>query len=178
MSATGKPPSRLMRTMRALAVPIIVFWVGITIVTNVFVPQIETVAREHAVSMSPDDAPAVIAAKRIGANFQESDSDSIVMIVLEGDEQLGKDAREYYAGLVQLLKDDTEHIQHVQDLWGDLVTAGGVQSGDGKAAYLQLNVAGNQGSTEGIRSVDAVREIVAEHAPRQGSGPTSPARRH
>lgn len=168
MSATGKPPSRLMRTMRALAVPIIVFWVGITIVTNVFVPQIETVAREHAVSMSPDDAPAVIAAKRIGANFQESDSDSIVMIVLEGDEQLGKDAREYYAGLVQLLKDDTEHIQHVQDLWGDLVTAGGVQSGDGKAAYLQLNVAGNQGSTEGIRSVDAVREIVAEHAPPAG----------
>lgn len=168
MSATGKPPSKIMRTMRGLAVPIIIFWVGLTIVVNVFVPQIEVVAREHAVSMSPDDAPAVIAAKHIGATFGESDSDSIVMIVLESDDELGSDARHYYDGLVRRLQADTTHVQHVHNLWGDLVTAGGVQSADGKAAYAQVNVAGNQGSTQGIESVDAVRDIVAEDPPPDG----------
>lgn len=168
MSSIGKPPSRLMRTMRALALPILLFWVLLTVAVNVFVPQIEVVAREHAVSMSPDDAPAVIAAKEIGAKFEESDSDSIVMIVLESDTELGADTRRYYDDLVQRLEADTRHVQHVHDLWGDLVTAGGVQSADGKAAYVQLNVAGNQGSTEGIASVDAVREIVAEQSPPDG----------
>ena len=168
MSATGEPPSRLMRVMRALAWPIIIIWVGVTIVVNVFVPQIEAVAREHAVSMSPNDAPAVIAAKRIGAKFEESDSDSIVMVVLDSDHELGSEARRYYDDLVKRLEADTTHVQHVQDLWGDLVTAGGVQSADGKAAYTQVNVAGNQGSTLGIESVDAVREIVDDITPPSG----------
>ncbi|MCV7247846.1 MMPL family transporter [Mycobacterium koreense] len=157
-----------MRAMRALAWPILIGWVLLTVAVNVFVPQIEAVAREHAVSMSPEDAPAVIAAKQIGAKFGESDSDSIVMIVLESDDELGETARRYYETLVARLRDDTTHVQHVHNLWGDLVTAGGVQSADGKAAYTQVNVAGNQGSTLGIASVDAVRHIVDDTTPPPG----------
>ncbi|CAM4441231.1 Membrane transport protein mmpL8 [Mycobacterium basiliense] len=159
---------RFIRMVRAFAIPIILAWLLITIALNVLVPQIEFVARDNAVTMSPQDAPAMIAAKRIGTTFHESDSDSIVMIVLEGDQALGREAHRYYDDLVQRLEADTEHVQHVHNLWADRITAAGVQSGDGKAAYVQLNLAGNQGSTLGNASVDAVRDIVDRAPPPDG----------
>lgn len=156
---------RFMRFVRAFAIPIILLWFLLTLAVNLLVPPIESVARTHAVTMSPQDAPAMIAAKRIGATFHESDSDSIVMVVLESKKDLGDQAHAYYDGLVKKLAADTKHVQHVQNLWGDRITAAGSQSGDGKAAYVQINVAGNQGSTLGNESVDAVRKIVDESKP-------------
>lgn len=157
-----------MRFTRRFAVPIVLAWLLVTVVLNVAVPQIETVARNHAVTMSPQDAPAMIAARNIGATFQESDSDSIAMIVLEGDGELGTPARQYYDTLVRALRADTEHVQHVHDDWGDPLTAAGVQSRDGKAAYAQLNLAGDQGSTEGIASIESVRDILDHSSPPPG----------
>ncbi|WP_162181540.1 MULTISPECIES: MMPL/RND family transporter [Mycobacteriaceae] len=153
-----------MRFIRRFAVPILIGWFLLTLGINVLVPQIETVAREHAVTMSPHDAPAMIATRHIGATFDEFDSDSMAMVVLEGDTELGDEARTYYQDLVRALRADSAHVQHVQDVWGDPLTAAGVQSRDGKAAYVQVNLAGDQGSTEGIRSVEAVRTIL-EHSP-------------
>lgn len=71
--AGGSPRPAFPRFVRAFAVPIIVIWVALTAAVNLLVPPIESVARDHAVSMSPADAPSVIAAKRIGAKFEESD---------------------------------------------------------------------------------------------------------
>ena len=118
--------------------------------------------------MSPQDAPSVQAMMRMGKDFKESDSDSFAMIVLEGQQPLGDDAHAYYAGLVRELRDDPKHVEHVQDLWGDRLTAAGAQSADGKAAYVQLNLAGNQGTTLGQESVAAVRNIVERTPPPPG----------
>ena len=133
MNADNDARPRFMRFVRRFAVPILVAWLLLTVVLNVLVPPIESVARNHAVTMSPQDAPAMIAAKRIGATFHESDSDSIAMIVLESDKPLGDEAHRYYNGLVKKLAADPEHVQHVQNVWGDPLTAAGVQSRDGKA---------------------------------------------
>ena len=168
MNTDNEARPRFMRFVRRFAVPILVAWLLLTVALNVLVPPIESVARNHAVTMSPQDAPAMIAAKRIGEKFHESDSDSIAMIVLESDKQLGDDAHRYYDGLVKKLQADPKHVQHVQNVWGDPLTAAGVQSRDGKAAYVQLNLAGNQGSTQGNQSVDAVRKIVDNSAPPKG----------
>ena len=62
--------------------------------------------------------------------------------------------------LIRQLKDDPKHVQHVQDFWGDPLTAGAAQSADGKAVYVQLDLAGNQGKTLANDSVEAVRDIV------------------
>ena len=65
MSAHQKETrTRIPRTIRALAVPIILVWVAYTAAVNLLVPQVEKVGMANAVSMSPQDAPAVIAAKR------------------------------------------------------------------------------------------------------------------
>jgi RND superfamily putative drug exporter len=90
------------------------------------------------------------------------------MIVLESDKQLDEQAHGYYDGLVKKLQADPKHVQHVQNVWGDPLTAAGVQSRDGKAAYVQLNLAGNQGGTLGNESVKAVREIVDNSVPPKG----------
>ena len=167
MSAHEARPA-IPRTIRAFAVPIILAWVAITAALNLLVPQVEKVGMANAVSMSPQDAPAVIAAKRMGAKFQESTSDSIAMVVLIGDEPLGDAAREYYNTLVTEFAADSKHVEHVQDFWGDMITAAGVQSSDGKAAYVQLNLVGDQGSTQGNESVEAVREVIHDNKPPAG----------
>ena len=100
------------------------------------------------------------AMKRVGKDFQEFDSNSSAMVLLEGDQPLGAEAHHYYDGLIQKLRDDPKHVEHVQDFWGDPLTAAGSQSADGKAAYVQVYLAGNQGESLANESVDAVQKIV------------------
>ncbi|MGB3481872.1 MAG: MMPL family transporter [Mycobacterium sp.] len=148
------------RVIRKLSVPIILIWVAIAAFLNISVPQLEQVGEERSVSMSPEDAPAVIAMQRIGTVFDEYKSNSSVMIVLEGQEPLGVDSRRYYSELIEKLQADTTHVEHVQDLWSDPLTAAGVQSSDGKAVQVQINLAGNQGEALANESVNAVRTIL------------------
>jgi RND superfamily putative drug exporter len=153
--------SGLARWIRRLSVPIIVGWVALIAVLTVTVPQLEVVGEMQAVSMSPKEAPSVIAMMRIGKVFQEFDSDSSAMIVLEGDQPLGADAHRFYDDMIAKLRADTKHVQHIQDFWGDPLTSAGAQSDDGKAAYVQVYLAGNMGEVLGNESVAAVKEIVA-----------------
>lgn len=147
--------------IRRLAVPIIVAWVALITVLNVIVPQLEVVGAMRSVSMSASNAPSMVAMHRIGKVFEEFDSDSSAMVVLEGDTPLGPEARRFYGEIVDKLKSDTVHVQHVQDFWGDPLTAAGAQSPDGKATYVQVYTAGNQGESLANDSVKAVQDIVA-----------------
>lgn len=148
--------------LRRLCVPIVLFWVAIAALTNVLVPQLEEVGEEQNVALSSPDAPSLQAFERIGEVFQEFDSDSAAMVVLEGDQPLGAEAHRYYDELVKRFNEDTRHVQHVQDFWGDPLTAAGSQSSDGKAAYVQVFLAGNQGEALSLESVDALRDIIAK----------------
>ena len=156
------------RMIRLFSVPILLLWLALTVIVNVVVPQLETVGQSHAVSMAPDDAPSMQATKRAGQDFQEFDSNSSAMIVLESDQPLGADAHHFYDGLIQKLAADKKHVEHIQDFWGDPLTAAGSQSADNKAAYVQLYLAGNQGESLANESVDAVRDIVANSPPPPG----------
>src|SRR6476469_10171776 len=82
--------------LRILAVPIILFWIAVTVLVNVIAPQLEVVGEAHAAPMAPEDAPSMVAMKRMGANFKEFNSNSTVMIVVEGQQPLGPDAHQYY----------------------------------------------------------------------------------
>jgi RND superfamily putative drug exporter len=148
--------------IRRLAVPIVLFWVAVAGLTNVLVPQLEKVGEEHNVALSSPSSPSLQAFQRIGKVFHEFDSDSAAMVVLEGDQPLGAEAHRYYDELVKRFNEDTKHVQHVQDFWGDPLTAAGSQSPDGKAAYVQVFLAGNQGEALSLESVNAVRDIIAK----------------
>src|SRR5579875_875623 len=168
MSAEPPRPPLVARTIRRFSLVVVLAWVALTLLVTFAVPSLERVGQQHSVSMSPKDAPSVQAMTRMGKDFKESDSDSFAMIVLEGQRPLGEDAHGYYDQLIRQLRSDPKHVEYVQDLWGDRLTAAGVQSADGKAAYVQVNLAGNQGTTLGDESVAAIRDIVQRTPPPPG----------
>jgi transport protein len=156
------------RTVRVLAIPIIVFWGLVAVSTNTFIPKVEDVAAELAGPMIPTYAPSQVAMLHIGEKFHESTSTSLTMVVLEADRPLDDKDHRYYDDLMQRLKNDTQHVQYVMDLWGKPITAAGAQSVDGKATYVLLRLAGDIGQIKANRSVNAVRDIVAKDTPPPG----------
>src|SRR5262249_35207436 len=97
----GSLPHRIARTIRWLSVPIVLFWLAAAPITNVLVPQLEDVGKEHNVALATPDAPSLKAIKHIGKVFHEFDSDSAAMIVLEGDKPLGPEAHQFYDTIVK-----------------------------------------------------------------------------
>ncbi|WP_094288506.1 RND family transporter [Mycobacterium lehmannii] len=177
MSDNSTRRSFVPRAIRKFPLVVILAWVLLILVTTLAavngnwaaaIPALEKVGREQSVSVMPKDAPSVQAMTRMGKVFKESDSDSFAMIVLEGQEPLGEAAHRYYAELIRELRNDTKHVEHVQDLWGDRLTSSSVQSPDGKAAYVQLYLVGNQGTFIGEESVNAVRATVDRLSPPAG----------
>ncbi|EUA85633.1 MMPL family protein [Mycobacterium ulcerans str. Harvey] len=148
------------RMIRTLAVPIILFWLAVVVLLSVFVPSLEVVGQERSVSLSPTDAPSVVALNRIGHVFNEGETDSVAMIILEGDKPLGDDAHKFYDGLIRKLRADKKHVLSIQDFWGNPLTAAGAQSNDGMADTVQVSLAGKQGELLANESVEAVRKIV------------------
>ncbi len=161
-------PPFLARSIRRFSVLIILAWLAIVVVVSTGVPSLERVEKEHSVSLSAPDAPSFQAMARVNHDFQESASGSLAMIVLEGQQSLGGDAHKYYDRLIRQLNDDPKHVLHVQNFWGDPLTAGAAQSVDGKAVFVQLNLAGKPGETSGNDSVAAVRRVVERTPPPPG----------
>src|SRR5271165_3632802 len=168
MSDNQPSRPRIPHTIRRLSVPILLFWLALAAITNIAVPQLEVVGKTHNVALNSPDAPSLKAIKRIGQAFHEFDTDSSAMVVLEGDKPLGADAHKFYDEMIRKLEQDKKHVEHVQDFWGDTLTAAGSQSSDGKAAYVQVFLAGNQGSATANASVGAVRDIVDHTQPPPG----------
>jgi len=172
----GQP--RVPTLIRRLTIPIAIFWLALAASTNALVPPLEEVGRIHNVAQSPSDSPALIASQQIGKVFGEYDSDSLITLVLEGDQPLGAEAHRFGDVLVERMRADPEHVQHVQYFWGDPLTAAGSQSSDGKAALIQVYLAGDAGGSQANESVAAVRDIVAGVPPPPGikayvSGPAA-----
>ena len=161
-------PTGVAKWIRRLSIPIILGWIAIIGVVNTVVPQLEVVGQMRSVSMTPDEAPSVIAMKRVGEVFDEFHSNSSAMIVLEGEQPLGADAHRFYDDMVDKLEADTTHVEHVQDFWGDTLTAAGAQSNDGKATYVQVYLAGNMGEALANESVEAVQSLVDGLTPPPG----------
>jgi RND superfamily putative drug exporter len=180
----GKYPA-IPRFIRLFCVPVLLGWLAVSAIVNFVVPQLEVVGQEHSVSMTPDDAPSLQATRLVGKLFEEFDSNSSAMIVLESEKPLDDEAHRYYDDLITKLRADTEHIQHVQDFWGDPLTAAGAQSADNKATYVQIYLAGNQGETLANESAQAVKDVVAVDPPPvglkvyvTGSGPLASDQQH
>src|ERR1700741_3408957 len=149
------------KTIRRLSVPIVLAWLAITVIVSVGVPSLEQVERERSVSLVPSEAPSFEGADHMVKDFKEANSDTSVMVVLEGQQPLGDTAHRYYNDLIRQFENDPKHVQHIQNFWGDPLTAGAAQSADGKAAYVQLDLAGHLGAAVANESAEAIRDIVA-----------------
>ena len=136
-------------TISPLAVPIIVFWLALAGLSNALVPQLGEVGRQHNVAQNPRDAPSLLAMKRMGrcsrSTTRQHGDDRV-----RGAQPLGPEAHRFYDTVIQRLGRDAKHVQHVDNFWGDPLTAAGSQSADGKAAYVQVYLTGDQGEAQSI----------------------------
>ncbi|WP_445166441.1 MMPL/RND family transporter [Mycolicibacterium sp. Dal123E01] len=157
------------RTIRRFSVLVVLVWVAIIVGLTLGVPTLEQVAAENAVSQNPTDTPSSRASQRMADIFGGSDAETgAAMIVLEGQQPLGDEAHVYYDGLIRQFKDDPTHVKYIQNFWGDPLTSGAAQSNDGKAAYVQLLLAGKPGDAMANESVAAVQRILAKSTPPPG----------
>ena len=163
------PPEQARRTglakwIRRLAIPIILGWIALIVVLNTTVPQLEVVGQMQSVSMSPKEAPSVIAMKRVGEVFDEFKSDSSAMIVLEGDQPLGDDAHRFYDEMIDKLEADTTHVEHVQDFWGDPLTEAGAQS-QRRQGHVRAGVSRRQSGRGTVQRVGEGRQDIVDGLP-------------
>ena len=93
MSTEHPAVPSMARTIRRLSPFIILARGAVTLIVTLAVPSLEQVGQKHSVQLSPSDAPALQAMVRMGKVFKESDSDSVVMIVLESQQRLSDDAQ-------------------------------------------------------------------------------------
>ena len=167
MSKKRITPPFAARTIHRFSVLIILAWLAITVIMTIGVPPLQQVATERSVSLDPTDAPSFKAMKRMGEVFNESNSNSVAMIVLEGQQRLGDDVHQYYDRLIRQLKDDP-HVEHIHDFWGDPLTASAAESADGKAVFVQVDLTGSLGETSANESAEAVEDIVDRTPPPPG----------
>ena len=143
---------------------------GTVVVLNVVVPQLEVVASRTPVSMSPQrravDAGDVEHGPPVrGVRLRQRSRCSS----WRATSRSGEDAHDYYDGLIEKLRADAKHVQHIQDFWGDPLTEAGAQSNDGKAAYVAAEPRREHGR-------DAVQR-VGRGGPRHRRRVTAAARR-
>ncbi|WP_374026286.1 RND family transporter [Mycobacterium sp. HNNTM2301] len=148
------------RIIRKYSLAVVLAWIALLVVVNTVVPQLEPVTEANRGPLVPLDAPSAKALIHIGEVFKESDSNSLVMVVLEGSRKLDQADHSFYDTLVAKLQHD-RHVQYVMNLWGEGTTAAGVQSNDGQASYTLVRVAGDQGSSLSDESIRAVRDLVS-----------------
>jgi len=161
-------PPFVPRMIRRFAPLIILAWLGILFALSTQVPPLQQVAKDHSVSLDPLDAPSYKAIQRIGTKFTQPESSSVAMVVLEGEQPLAEDTRDYYKRLISQFRADSKHVLQIQDFWGDDLTKGAAQSTDGKAVYVQVNLAGNSGESLATESLDAAQKIIDNNAPPPG----------
>jgi putative drug exporter of the RND superfamily len=167
------------RAIRKFSPLVVLAWIALVVMVNVIVPQLEPVTEANRGPLVPLDAPSSRALIHIGEVFKESDSNSLVMVVLEGSHKLDENDHSFYDQLVAKLQHD-RHVQYVMNLWGKGTTAAGVQSNDGMASYTLVRVAGDLGSSLSDESIKAVRDLVSQikappglHVYVSGSAPLS-----
>src|SRR5574337_358721 len=154
--------SRFARLIHVLSIPIILFWLALAVVTNVFVPSLEETTSDFAAPMIPREAPSSADAVRTGQAYDESDYTSVAVVIMEtqGGRKLGATDHAFNDELVRRLREDHKHVQSVQDLWGDPVTKSGQQSPDAEAATITVRPSGDQGDASANESIEAIRDIV------------------
>ncbi|WP_076482527.1 MMPL/RND family transporter [Williamsia sterculiae] len=135
-------------------------WIVVAGILNIAVPQIHTVAATRSADFIPRDAPAVEALQNMGVKFQESTSSGTAYVVLHDQRGLDDADHAFYTSLVERLRQDSSHVQSVQDLWNDKAAAAAALSPDRTTVYALVRLTGDTGTSASVKSVAAVRDIA------------------
>ena len=139
------------------------FWLLVAVVLGLLAPSLDAVADKHSVSLAPQKSPAYSGHDEHRSRCSRSSTPTARRWwSWRADNRSATARTSTTTSWSRSSEADTKHVEHVQDFWGDPLTAAGSQSSDGKAAYVQVFLSGNQGEALSQESVDALRNIVAK----------------
>ncbi|MFD0806408.1 efflux RND transporter permease subunit [Nocardioides caeni] len=143
---------------------VVAFWLVVTGVMNVAVPQLEVIAGQDSSPMVPTDAPSMVAVQEMDEAFGNGGSESFIVVAMERTAGLTRTDLDYAATLHDELLKDKDDVTFVQDV-RDPALRKALTSEDRQARYLLVGITGATGAPASLRQVEAVRDIAGEFAP-------------
>ncbi|WP_048419548.1 RND family transporter [Mycolicibacterium chubuense] len=138
----------------------IAVWIGLAVVLPPLFPTLVEATQKQPVSPLPADAPSIVATQQMGAAFDESGSENVLLVLLTDERGLGKSDEQVYGTLVDRLRRDNEHVVMIEDFVSTPALRPGLTSEDGKAWLMPIGLAGELGSPESYDSYTRVADVV------------------
>ena len=138
---------------------VIGFWVALAVALFLFLPPLAKVAGEKAPEFLPRDAPVLLANNAMIKQFNESDSQNSLLVVLSNRNGLGPGEEAVYRKLVDNLRADHSVVM-VQDFIRTPPLRDVVTSKDHKAWYLPVGLAGELATPAASESYDRAAAII------------------
>ena len=140
---------------------IVVFWVALAAVLNVFVPQLEVTVAKNSAPFISNDLPAVQTLREMADDFDTEPSTALGSVVIEADRGIGPAEQQYYTRIVQTLTADHDDVAYVLDTYGNPAIRGIGLSPDHRAIQLTVAGVGDVGSARAHTSTEKIRAAIA-----------------
>ncbi len=134
-------------------------WIALAVTLFLVLPPLAKIAGEKPPEFLPSDAPVLVANNAMIKEFNESDSQNSLLVVLTNDNGLGPAQEEVYRKLVDNLRADHAVVM-LQDFISTPALRDVVTSKDHKAWYLPVGLAGELATPAASESYLRAVEIV------------------
>jgi putative drug exporter of the RND superfamily len=138
---------------------VIGFWIALAVALFLLLPPLAQIAGEKPPEFLPSDAPVLVANNAMTKEFNESDSQNSLLVVLSNDNGLGPAQEDVYRKLVGNLRADHAVVM-LQDFISTPALRDVVTSKDHKAWYLPVGLAGELATPAASESYKRAVEIV------------------
>jgi RND superfamily putative drug exporter len=139
---------------------VIAAWIALAVALFVVFPPLAKIAGEKPPEFLPSDAPVLVANNAMIKEFNESDSQNSLLVVLSNDNGLGPAEEAVYGKLVDNLRADHQSVVMLQDFISTPALRDVVTSKDHKAWYLPVGLAGELATPAASVSYEKAVEIA------------------
>ncbi|MCT7658838.1 MMPL/RND family transporter [Mycobacterium deserti] len=135
-------------------------WLAIAVALPLTFPSLNEMAQRHPLAILPSDAPSSVAARQMTEAFDESGTDSLMLVALINDNGLTRDDEATYRKLVDALRDDPMDVVMLQDFLSTPQLRGFLTSEDKTTWVLPVGLAGELGTPRSYDAYNRVDDIV------------------
>nr|WP_319454167.1 MULTISPECIES: RND family transporter [unclassified Mycobacterium] len=148
-------------------IAVIAAWLALTAVLFLTIAPLAVVAQRNPPDFLPSDSPVLVAGQHMKEAFKEADGGNLAVVVLTNENGLTPADEDTYRHLVSQLRADPTNVISTQDFVSIPELRQVMQSKDGKAWTLPVNMAGTMGTASGQEAYRNALETV--HAATKGS---------
>lgn len=139
---------------------VILAWLALAASLLLLIAPLAEVSARNPPDFLPSDSPVLIAGNHMKEAFKEADGGNVAVIVLTNDNGLTAEDEATYGALVEALRADTTNVKSTQDFIAIPELRQVMQSEDGKAWTLPVNLAGIMGTGPGQEAYRNAIDIV------------------